>query len=409
MKNDKIAYGLFEDESADPEVRAAMQKDVKIPEELLEKREEAFRKIRDGQKKHRRLGHSLYARIAGLAACACAAVIAFSGASYAVGADNLFSRSFARIVEATGGNKDYNQRKIETIAENAEEITAGSSSETSGLVSSYESGKIPADAQKADGQTSADAGNLVLRADEYYCDGKILAVTMEIEDKDGLLSDYDYVHAAMGEDSSRNPSLTINGQELGFPGDFYFQKDADGNFVTLKEINLRYHEVWDGCSFPDGSSLDVNISIPELETGTSGPLEEGDGSQRRKILGDWAVSFSGTCRTGGNHVIAENQARGDVMLNTVTRTPASVWVDLTVPQNCSGIDLENCGYAVNLVLEDGTIVQPEDGMSLNKNEEGIASQFGEEAWRFVNPTGEHFTVLVRAKDEQLTTLAEYHL
>lgn len=407
MKNDKIAYGLFEDESADPEVRAAMQKDVKIPEELLEKREEAFRKIRDGQKKHRRPGHSLYARIAGLAACACAAVIAFSGASYAVGADNLFSRSFARIVEATGGNKDYNQRKIETIAENAEEITAGSSSETTGLVSSSASGNISASAQKRDGETSADAGNLVLRADEYYCDGKILAVTMEIEDKDGLLSDYDYVHAAMGEDSSRNPSLTINGQELGFPGEFYFQKDADGNFVTLKEINLRYHEVWDGCSFPDGSSLDVNISIPELETGTSGPLEEGDESQRRKILGDWAVSFSGTCRTGGNHVIAENQASGDVMLNTVTRTPASVWVDLTVPQNCSGIDLENCGYAVNLVLEDGTIVQPEDGMSLNKNEEGIAAQFGEEAWRFVNPAGEHFTVLVRAKDEQLTTLAEY--
>lgn len=49
------------------------------------------------------------------------------------------------------------------------------------------------------------------------------------------------------------------------------------------------------------------------------------------------------------------------------------------------------------------------GMSLNKNEEGISSPFGEMAWRFVNPSGEHFTVLVRAKDEQLTTLAEYQL
>lgn len=418
--DDAVDNDVRETAGIDREIRSAMQRDVEIPDAVMRSREEAFREIRAGKRHHRRPGHFIFARVAGTAACACAALLVFSGASYAVGADNLFSRSFARLAEATAGSKEYDQRKIEVIAENAEDVVAdsGASADSTASAASAASAAVstdstadalPANAQTAGTDVAAETEGLTLRAEEYYCDGKILAVTLTMEDKNGVLAGCDFIRASMGVDSNNNPSLVINGQDLGIPDGLYFQRDDSGNFIALEEVNLRYYEAWNGYSFPDESTLQVQLAVPEIEAGHSGMAAAQNGSDTRKIQGNWAVDFSAVCKTGGNHVMTENQAAGDVLLNTVTRTPASVWVDVTVPETCNGIDVTSCGYAVNLVLADGTIVQPEEGMALEKDSEGLASRFGAYAWRFVNPADEHFTVLVRAKNEELTTLAEFSL
>lgn len=416
MRTNKADDHVWKTADDDTEIRLAMQRETEIPDEVMKKRDEAFRRIRAGKRHYRRPAHIIFARAAATAACACAAVVVISGASYAVGADNLFSRSFARLIEATAGSKEYNQRKIETIAGNAEEVIADSSTTASSAgTSAVSSADVSiadvstSDAQAAGTDMAAGAEGLALHAEDYYCDGKILAVTLTMEDQNGVLSGCDFIRPSMGEDSSLNPSLIINGQDVGIPGELYFQKDENGDFIALEEVNLRYYEAWNGYSFPDESTLKVQLSVPEIEAGHSGNAGAQSESDMQKIKGNWNLAFSAVCRSGGNHVVAENQSAGDVLLDTVTRTPASVWVDISVPEMCNGIDLSECGYAVNLVLEDGTVVQPEDGMALEKDSEGLGSRFGASAWRFVNPADEHFTVLVRAKNEELTTLAAFTL
>lgn len=400
------------DDGEDRRIRSVMKKEMELPAELEEKKEMAFRKIRSSTQLdyNRRHGIRWVRRFAGIAACCCAALLVISGTSYAAGADNLFSRSFARIVEATSGNKDYNPRKIEAIAENAEEVkTVDDSAGSSSMSVQNGSASIAfGSAQNDRNMSETDAEGISIQAADYYCDGKILVVTLALKDPKKVLESYNFIVPVMEEGSLT--SLCINGKDLGLLGDLYFQKDASGNFVTMKEINLRYYEVWNGCSFSDGEKLNVQIDLPALEAGyvySNGIYSDGMSAQRKRIEGNWRVSFSGVCSTSGNHVLAENVTKGDVTLNSVVRTPANLWVDITVPEICNDISIRGA-YAINLVLDDGTIVQPEDGMDMNgPNTEESGKYIGESAWRFVNPSGEHFTILVRAKDDKLTTLAEY--
>lgn len=412
MKNRWGENRTSNDGEEDRLIRSIMKRDVEMPTEVIEKKEDVYRKIRLSERRGRKKSTGTWMRrFAGIAACFCAGLFVIAGTSYAVGADNLFSRSFARIVEATSGNKGYNPRKIETIAENAEEVKSASSYSGSSSMSKQiaSASSVSVFGQDYSNKPETDAEGISIKADDYYCDGKILVVTLTLKDPEGVLEAYNCVHPIVEEGCL--PSLCINGRDLELPGDqLYFQKDSNGNFVTMSEMNLRYYEVWNGCSFSEGEKLNVQIDLPALEAGyadSNGINSDGMNNQTKRIEGNWKVSFSGICSTGGNQVLAENVTKGDVVLNSVVRTPASLWVDITVPEMCHDIDIRG-GYAVNLVLDDGTIVQPEDGMSMNgPNAAESGVHYGEEAWRFVNPSGEHFTILVRAKNDELTTLAEY--
>lgn len=255
-------------------------------------------------------------RFAGVAACFCAGLFVIAGTSYAVGADNLFSRSFARIVEATSGNKGYNPRKVETIAENAKEVESADSNSGSSSVPEQiaSASNTSVSGQNYSNKPGTDAEGISIEADDYYCDGKILVVTLTLKDPEGVLEAYNYVHPIVEEGCL--PSLYINGRDLELLGDqLYFQKDSNGNFVTMNEMNLRYYEVWNGCSFSDGEKLNVEIDLPALEAGyvdSNGVNSDGMSNQTKRIEGNWQVAFSGVCSTGGNHVLAENVTKGDV-------------------------------------------------------------------------------------------------
>lgn len=287
-------------------LKKELQKDLKIPQIVDEKMEDAYRQIYQGVVKQEQIRKSRRKVWGSVAAAACLVTV-LGGTLYVNPAlakelpvvGNIFQKLDESRNAEEYGYKDVTAYK--EIGEHAQDVTAaGSVAESSGVT---------------------------LSVSDAYCDGYNLYFTLAATIGDEELKEADILDLLYYEESSNIPSyvcnVKINGNTETASTIFSLNKSEDGAFLQLVQVPLSQVQGDGSSSGNMDVTLEVNgIGVRKYNTATA--FDE-------SVKGDWKIAFQAQIDESNNVTAEPNAENNGFILRKAVKTPSNCHFTIEIP------------------------------------------------------------------------------
>ena len=322
------------------QIKELLQNDIKLPDVVNARLEEAYGKIRTDKVHMKRLKEykrkRLYSRLGAAAAVVCI-IITLSGVLYvnpALARDipllgNIFGRLQSIRDESTYPDKD--RTAYQNIEEHSKAVTEP-------------------------GNVAEDQG-ITVTVSDAYCDGYVLYFTVSLRTDNEELNTADYLMMlSYKEDDpiAYYPEIGINDEEVS--GVIQLQKSENGIYAGLVRIGENYLKAG-GFS----EEMTVNLDLNAVGAHMLGEEEQPDIPDFsrvgfKSVRGNWPLRFTASMDTSGNKMAVPNLEVNGFTLEKAVQTPSNLHITISVPEQYS-----EEGLAMVLTDEVGNRIYQESG------------------------------------------------
>ncbi|WP_334104126.1 DUF4179 domain-containing protein [Muricomes intestini] len=322
------------------QIKELLQNDIKLPDVVNARLEEAYGKIRTDKVHMKRLKEykrkRLYSGLGAAAAVVCI-IITLSGVLYvnpALARDipllgNIFGRLQSIRDESTYPDKD--RTAYQNIEEHSKAVTEP-------------------------GNVAEDQG-ITVTVSDAYCDGYDLYFTVSLRTDNEELNTADYLMMlSYKEDDpiAYYPEIGINDEEVS--GVIQLQKSENGIYAGLVRIGENYLKAG-GFS----EEMTVNLDLNAVGAHMLGEEEQSDIPDFsrvgfKSVRGNWPLRFTASMDTSGNKMAVPNLEVNGFTLEKAVQTPSNLHITISVPEQYS-----EEGLAMVLTDEVGNRIYQESG------------------------------------------------
>ena len=322
------------------QIKELLQNDIKLPDVVNARLEEAYGKIRTDKVHMKRLKEykrkRLYSGLGAAAAVVCI-IITLSGVLYvnpALARDipllgNIFGRLQSIRDESTYPDKD--RTAYQNIEEHSKAVTEP-------------------------GNVAEDQG-ITVTVSDAYCDGYVLYFTVSLRTDNEELNTADYLMMlSYKEDDpiAYYPEIGINDEEVS--GVIQLQKSENGIYAGLVRIGENYLKAG-GFS----EEMTVNLDLNAVGAHMLGEEEQPDIPDFsrvgfKSVRGNWPLRFTASMDTSGNKMAVPNLEVNGFTLEKAVQTPSNLHITISVPEQYS-----EEGLAMVLTDEVGNRIYQESG------------------------------------------------
>ena len=322
------------------QIKELLQNDIKLPDVVNARLEEAYGKIRTDKVHMKRLKEykrkRLYSRLGAAAAVVCI-IITLSGVLYvnpALARDipllgNIFGRLQSIRDESPYPDKD--RTAYQNIEEHSKAVTEP-------------------------GNVAEDQG-ITVTVSDAYCDGYDLYFTVSLRTDNEELNTADYLMMlSYKEDDpiAYYPEIGINDEEVS--GVIQLQKSENGIYAGLVRIGKNYLKAG-GFS----EEMTVNLDLNAVGAHMLGEEEQSDIPDFsrvgfKSVRGNWPLRFTASMDTSGNKMAVPNLEVNGFTLEKAVQTPSNLHITISVPEQYS-----EEGLAMVLTDEVGNRIYQESG------------------------------------------------
>ena len=322
------------------QIKELLQNDIKLPDVVNARLEEAYGKIRTDKVHMKRLKEykrkRLYSGLGAAAAVVCI-IITLSGVLYvnpALARDipllgNIFGRLQSIRDESTYPDKD--RTAYQNIEEHSKAVTEP-------------------------GNVAEDQG-ITVTVSDAYCDGYVLYFTVSLRTDNEELNTADYLMMlSYKEDDpiAYYPEIGINDEEVS--GVIQLQKSENGIYAGLVRIGENYLKAG-GFS----EEMTVNLDLNAVGAHMLGEEEQSDIPDFsrvgfKSVRGNWPLRFTASMDTSGNKMAVPNLEVNGFTLEKAVQTPSNLHITISVPEQYS-----EEGLAMVLTDEVGNRIYQESG------------------------------------------------
>lgn len=301
------------------QIKELLQNDIKLPDVVNARLEEAYGKIRTDKVHMKRLKEykrkRLYSGLGAAAAVVCI-IITLSGVLYvnpALARDipllgNIFGRLQSIRDESTYPDKD--RTAYQNIEEHSKAVTEP-------------------------GNVAEDQG-ITVTVSDAYCDGYDLYFTVSLRTDNEELNTADYLMMlSYKEDDpiAYYPEIGINDEEVS--GVIQLQKSENGIYAGLVRIGKNYLKAG-GFS----EEMTVNLDLNAVGAHMLGEEEQSDIPDFsrvgfKSVRGNWPLRFTASMDTSGNKMAVPNLEVNGFTLEKAVQTPSNLHITISVPEQYS--------------------------------------------------------------------------